>query len=445
MKVFLDSIGCRLNQSEIETMARQLLAAGHELVRRPEEADKVILNTCAVTKEAARDARSKTRRFHRSNAQAEVVLTGCYATIAPEKLARVKGAGRIVPNREKERLIQILDPDAAGATPHFDREPILREFLAGHMSNTRAFVKVQDGCDNRCTFCITTVARGQGESRHLGDVVAEIQALSDAGYQEAVLTGVHLGSYGRDLGNGTSLRHLVDAILVHTDIPRLRLSSLEPWDIDPDFFSLWQNRRLLPHLHLPLQSGSDRILRLMARRTRRDAFRRLVVAARAQIPDLNLSTDMITGFPGETEDDFRQSLAFVEEIGFSRLHTFTFSARPGTAAATMKGQLPKQVRKERTRRMIDLGEQLSRDFHRRYEGRTLDVLWEAATGANGDGLRWRGYTDNYIRVTASGPDDLFNRVTPTRLKSARAGGMEGTIVGDAGEVTGSPVQPGATG
>lgn len=437
MRVFLDSIGCRLNQSEIETMARQLLAAGHEIVGRPEDADKVILNTCAVTRQAARDARSKTRRFQRSNAAAEVVLTGCYATVAPDKLARVKGAGRIVPNSQKEQLVQILDPGAAGALPLFDQEPILREFLAGQMSNTRAFVKVQDGCDNRCTFCITTVARGEGQSRHLGDVVAEIQALATAGYQEAVLTGVHLGSYGQDLGNGTSLRHLVEAILAHTGIPRLRLSSLEPWDLSPDFFTLWQDARLLPHLHLPLQSGSDRILRLMARRTRRQPFRELVAAARAQIPDLNLSSDIITGFPGETEEDFQQSLDFVEEIGFSRLHTFTFSARPGTAAATMKGQLPKQIRKERTRRMIALGDELSLAFHQSFEGRTLNVLWEAATGANGDGLRWSGYTDNYIRVTATGPADLFNRVTPTRLGNARPDGLEGTIPGDEGEL-GSP-------
>src|SRR5690554_93627 len=181
MKVFLDSIGCRLNQSEIETMARQLLAAGHQVVSEAAEADKIILNTCAVTREAARDARSRTRRFHRSNEAAEVVLTGCYATVAPEALQKVEGAGRIVPNDQKERLVQILDPKASLELPLFDREPVMRDFLAGQAGNTRAFVKVQDGCDNRCTFCITTVARGPGRSRHLGDVVREIQALSNAG------------------------------------------------------------------------------------------------------------------------------------------------------------------------------------------------------------------------------------------------------------------------
>jgi threonylcarbamoyladenosine tRNA methylthiotransferase MtaB len=428
MKVYLHSIGCRLNQSEIETMARQLLAAGHALVDAPAEADKVVVNTCAVTLEAARDARNITRRIHRDSPEAEIVLTGCYTTVAPQELCRVEGVGRLVPNRDKANLVQLLDPAASAAQPVFDREPMLRAFLAGEMSNTRAFIKVQDGCDNRCTFCITTVARGDAESRRLGEVVGEIQALAAAGYQEAVLTGVHLGSYGHDLGNPHGLRDLVVAILQHTDIPRLRLSSLEPWDIDPAFFELWKDRRLLPHLHLPLQSGSDRILRLMARRTRRDSFRSLVAAARMQIPGLNLSTDLIAGFPGETDADFNETVVFVEEIGFARLHAFTYSARPGTAAAQMTGQLPKAVRKERTQRLLALGERLSQAFHEAHEGQTADVLWEMASGANGQGVRWQGYTDNYIRVTTYGPNDLFNRVTRVRLHGARPDGMEATLL-----------------
>ncbi|MCA9970072.1 MAG: MiaB/RimO family radical SAM methylthiotransferase, partial [Anaerolineales bacterium] len=298
MKVYLHSIGCRLNQSEIETLSRQLLAAGHEIVPDPAQADQVVINTCAVTAEAARDARSLTRRFHRQNAAADILLTVCYATIAPEKLAAVSGAGRVVPNSQKENLLHILDPQAGAALPVYEQEPVLRAYLAGSSGRTRAFVKVQDGCDNRCTFCVTTVARGAGRSRPLGDVVAEVQALAAAGYQEAVLTGVHLGSYGHDFGSRAGLKELVQALLAHTDVPRLRISSLEPWDVAPGFFGLWQNARLLPHLHLPLQSGSDAVLRRMARRTSRASFRALVAEARAAIPGLNLSTDLIVGFPG---------------------------------------------------------------------------------------------------------------------------------------------------
>jgi threonylcarbamoyladenosine tRNA methylthiotransferase MtaB len=199
MKILFQSIGCRLNQSEMETMARQLMATGHEIVTEVETADKVIVNTCAVTAEAARDARTLTRRFHRSNASADIILTGCYATIAPHELAVLPGARHVVANKDKDQLVQMVDPRAGIELPGFEQEPILREFLAGNHSRTRAFVKVQDGCDNKCTFCVTTIARGQGRSRHLGDVVGEIQALAAAGYQEAVLTGVHLGSYGRDI------------------------------------------------------------------------------------------------------------------------------------------------------------------------------------------------------------------------------------------------------
>ncbi|MCP5094686.1 MAG: tRNA (N(6)-L-threonylcarbamoyladenosine(37)-C(2))-methylthiotransferase MtaB, partial [Chloroflexi bacterium] len=407
MKVYLHSIGCRLNHSEIETMSRQLLAAGHEIVTDTAVADKVIINTCAVTAEAARDARTMTRRIHRQNDNTEILLTGCYATIAPEELGEVNGAGRIILNKDKDSLVQMIDPQARIDLPVFDQEPVMREFLAGNMgAHTRAFIKVQDGCNNRCTFCVTTVARGESKSRHLGDVVAEIQAFAAAGYQETVLSGVHLGSYGHDFGNKAGLRDLVQAILTHTDIPRLRLSSLEPWEIVPEFFTLWDNPRLLPHLHMPLQSGSDKILRRMARRTSRASFRELTDAARAHIPHLNLSTDLIVGFPNETDADFADSLEYVESIGFSRMHAFTYSQRPGTAAATMPNQINGRVKKERVRRMIDLGNRLSLNFHEQYVGKTMNVLWEMNVGANNDGLRWVGYTDNYIRVHAHGPADL---------------------------------------
>lgn len=430
MKVYLHSIGCRLNQSEIETMARQLLAAGHEVVSETAVADKIIINTCAVTAEAARDARSLTRRLHRQNDAAEILLTGCYATIAPEELGRVNGAGRVIPNSEKAGIIPLLDPTARIDLPLFEQEPVLREVLAGTVGNTRAFVKVQDGCNNKCTFCVTTIARGAGQSRHLGDVVAEIQALAAAGYQEAVLSGVHLGSYGHDFGNKAGLRELVQAILDHSDIPRLRLSSLEPWDIAPGFFELWANPRLLPHLHLPLQSGSDTVLRRMARRTSQAAFGQLAEAARAAIPDLNLSTDLIVGFPGETEAEFAETMGYVAEIGFSRLHVFSYSQRPGTAAATMPGQVSGPVKKERTRRLIELGQEMSLAFHERFLGDTRAVLWETAVGADNAGLRWIGYTDNYLRVQASGPVTLFNRITPTRLEQANPDGLLGALAID---------------
>jgi threonylcarbamoyladenosine tRNA methylthiotransferase MtaB len=257
----------------------------------------------------------------------------------------------------------------------------------------------------------------------LGDIVAEIQALAQAGYQEAVLTGVHLGSYGRDLTIRSGLRQLIQAVLDYTSMPRLRLSSLEPWDLEPDFFDLWQDKRLLPHLHMPLQSGSDTVLRRMARRTSRAGYRQLVEAARQRIPNLNLSSDLILGFPGETETEFAQTLEFVAEMRFARLHAFTYSARAGTAAARMPGQIAKQVKKARTRQVIALGDELSRAFHESQLGSIRPVLWEQVVGADDKGLRWSGYTDNYIRVTAHGPREMHNTTTPTRLLSLQDDGI----------------------
>jgi threonylcarbamoyladenosine tRNA methylthiotransferase MtaB len=436
MKIHLHTIGCRLNQAEIETMARQLQAGGHDIVHVAAEADTIILNTCAVTAEAARDARHLTRRFHRANESAGIVLTGCYATLAPDAVAALPGVRHVVGNADKERLPLLLDPALpivgrdVPAERLYEMEPIAREALPGSFGRTRGFIKVQDGCDNRCTFCVTTVARGAGRSRHLGDVVAEVQHFAEAGYGEVVLTGVHLGSYGRDLGRPAGLSELIATLVAHTDIPRIRLSSLEPWEIADGFFRLWDDPRLMPHLHLPLQSGSDRVLRRMARRTSRADFRALVEEARACIPDLGVSTDIICGFPGETEEEFTETLEYAAEIGFSRIHAFSYSPRPGTAAARMPGQLPGPVKRERTGRLIALSEQLSLAFHRRYEETVRPVLWERATGAERDGLRWAGYTDNYIRVSAVGPPDLMRRVTPARLGDATPEGMSGAIVFD---------------
>ncbi len=427
MKFYLQSVGCRLNQSEIETMARQLLAAGHQLVDKPSQADSAIINTCAVTNQAARDSRVIHRKIRRVNQDADVYITGCYATIAAEKIKTNDPRDHLISNELKENLVQLIDADSTSKIEQYDKEPILRDFLNSSFGRTRAFVKVQDGCDNRCTFCITTIARGQGRSRTLGEVVSEIQALADAGYNEAVLTGVHLGSYGRDLDDGTDLKALVTTLLDDTDILRLRLSSLEPWDLAPDFFDLWRDSRLLPHLHMPLQSGSDRILRRMARRTSRSSFLHLVKSARQAIPDLSVTTDIITGFPGETEFDFDASLEYVSQIGCSRLHVFSYSKRPGTAAAAMSGHMPGNIIKERTHRMIKLGKQLSLTFHKGFGGKRRNVLWEQPTGGNNRGIDWIGYTDNYIRVRTTTKADLSNRISQTWLDSSEADGMKGRI------------------
>lgn len=423
-RVYLDFVGCRLNQAEIERMGREFAARGDVLADSPGDADVVVVNTCAVTGTAARKSRQMIRQAGRANPGAEIVATGCYAELSPEKLAGLPGVTHVIGNLQKDQLVAIT-----GGEPDYEREPLLREPLPpGTLGRTRAFVKVQDGCDNRCTFCVTTLARGQGRSRPVEEVIEEVGLLLDLGYQEVVLTGVHLGSYGRERGDGFGLYELVRALLLRTAVPRLRLSSLEPWDLQPSFFDLWQDGRLGAHLHLPLQSGCDATLRRMARRTTRESFAALVDAARARIPDLALTTDIIVGFPGETEAEFEESLAFVREMGFARLHVFPYSRRAGTAAARMPGQVEPAAVKARKARMLALSGELWQQFQAQYVGRTLDVLWESARGATPEGWVWSGLTGNYLRVLATTRAPLANTVTPARLTAVGEGGLLAEVV-----------------
>ena len=425
MKIYLDTVGCRLNQSEIETFARQFRAAGHEIVARPKDADLAVVNTCAVTIQAAADSRKSIRRAARGGAEA-VVATGCWATLDPAGAAALPGVRRVVDNARKEGLVsQVLGIPAE----QFDLEPVAREPLPGARLRTRAFIKVQDGCDNRCTFCITTVARGAGRSRPLEAVLADIQAALDGGAQEIVLTGVHLGSWGRDCTPRRHLRHLVEAVLARTAAPRVRLSSLEPWNLDASFFSLWQEPRLCRHLHLPLQSGCNATLRRMARKTTQAAFAALVEAARQAAPDIAITTDIIVGFPGETETEFAESLAYVRRMEFAGGHVFTYSPRPGTAAARMAGQVPPPVRKERNALMRAALAESGTRYRRRFVGATRQVLWESAVALGPQGWTLSGLTDNYLRVQAQAPRDLWNRLSHVRLTAAEDGVLHGVLVG----------------
>jgi threonylcarbamoyladenosine tRNA methylthiotransferase MtaB len=434
MRIYLESLGCRLNYAEMAALGRQLANAGHELATSADQADLCVLNSCAVTGEAARQSRQLARQLARTNPAARLVVTGCYATLEGETVAGLPNVELVVGNTRKDGLWTLIEekypPDITGA------DCTLR--TTQYASRTRAFVKVQDGCRNRCTFCIVTVARGDERNRPVAEVVAEVNALHAEGYQEAVLTGVHLGGYGGDLtwaAPGRDLRTLVAALLADTTIPRLRLSSLEPFDLAPDFFDLWAGSRgrLMPHLHLPAQSGSDAILRRMARRNRVADFEALVQAARARIPDLTVTTDLIVGFPGETEADFAETVAFARRVEFAHMHVFPYSAREGTAAARFGSPVPQAERKRRVRLLTELDAELEAQVRASFIGQIRPVLWEnhgplptasltekreQATGV------WSGLTDNYLRVLAAVPAelDLHNRIIPMRL--ARLHGID---------------------
>ncbi len=412
MKVYLDTVGCRLNQSEIETYARQLTAAGHQLVATMEEADMMVLNTCTVTAAAASDSRQKVRQADRAGI-GEIVVTGCLSTIKPDTMSKLPGVKRVVPNQSKDRLVADLLDISLDQLQVEDKE---RQPVPGSRLRTRAFIKVQDGCDNKCTFCITTIARGAGRSRPVAEIVSDVQSALDADVQEVVLTGVHLGSWGEDFDSPRHLRDLIRHLLADTDVERLRVSSLEPWDLDETFFDLWQDARLCRHLHLPLQSGSASVLRRMARKTTPQAFAQLVRAARERIPDVAITTDLIAGFPGETDEEFNDGLQFVESMAFAGAHVFTYSARPGTAAAKMPDQVHNYTRKERNAALRAVTDRSARAYHDRFIGAEANVLWENAHPISGE-RRWHlsGLTDNYLRVQAESEEPIWNKITPTQL------------------------------
>jgi threonylcarbamoyladenosine tRNA methylthiotransferase MtaB len=419
MKVYLTSLGCRLNHSELETMARRFTAAGHVVVSDASRADVCVLNTCAVTAGAERKSRRRVRALARANLAARVAVVGCYATLAPERCADLPGVAWVIPNADKDRTVEITN----GGSPISNlRSPILD--LPRPYGRTRAFVKVQDGCDNHCTYCIVRLLRGPSRSRPLAEVVAEVQALAEAGCREAVLTGVNLGAYGRDLERPGGLRVLIEALLADTDLPRLRLSSLEPWDVDEGLLRLWEDARLCRQLHLPLQAGCDETLRRMGRRITTRAFAQLVEDARTAVPDVAVTSDVIVGFPGEDQAAFRASYEFVASMAFARLHVFSYSPRPGTPAARLPGRVKRKEVRKRARAMRDMGGERARQFRGRFVGRELKVLWEQRRR---DGL-WAGLTGNYIQVVAQAEDDLHNRLTATRLVAEREGCLSGEVI-----------------
>jgi threonylcarbamoyladenosine tRNA methylthiotransferase MtaB len=330
---------------------------------------------------------------------------------------------RVVDNNGKDGLVADLLDLPGGA---FEQEPIARRPLPGLRRRTRAFIKVQDGCNNRCTFCVTTLARGSSRSRPLADVISDIQFALDGGAKEVVLTGVHLGSWGQDFG--AHLRHLVQAILHETDVQRLRLSSLEPWDLDPEFFALWEDPRLCRHLHLPLQSGCAATLKRMARKTTPYSFQQLLEAARRVMQDVAITTDIIAGFPGETEDEFRESLDFVEAMNFAGGHAFTYSPRPGTGAARMSAQVPPDVRKQRNAFYRLSLERSGKAYHRLFLGQQMAVLWESTTQLNNDGWQVAGLTGNYLRVEAAARQPMWNEISQVVLESVQEESVAGRIV-----------------
>jgi threonylcarbamoyladenosine tRNA methylthiotransferase MtaB len=415
MQIHLKTLGCRLNEAELEMWAQAFQNAGHQISRELANAQVVVINSCAVTSDAARKSRQLIRKIHRDQPAAKLVVSGCYATLNQQEAEQLMGVDLVVSNKDKDQLVEkTLTELNLQTMPAMSTEP--GESSLFSRGRQRAFVKVQDGCRYRCTFCIVTVARGEEVSRPVQAIIDEINTLHQQGINEVILTGVHLGGYSGDIA--TNLADLINAILVQTQIPRLRLGSLEPWDLPENFFSLFQNPRLMPHLHLPLQSGSDTVLRRMARRCKTQEFAEIVRLARQQIPHFNLTTDIIVGFPGETEQEWQDSFDFIQQIGFGHIHIFSYSPRTGTKAATLPNPVPNEIKKQRSQQLHELAQTMKQAFINSQLGQSFPILWEAQQEKTSEGGLRFGYTPNYLRVAVTNNTDLENKIILARLETA---------------------------
>jgi threonylcarbamoyladenosine tRNA methylthiotransferase MtaB len=411
--VALDSLGCKLNQAEIQQLARQLESAGYRLVDPSEKADIYVLNTCTVTHVADRKSRHMLRLARRRNPATRLVAIGCYAHRAPAELSQIEGVELVLGNERKMSLLRLLgDADSS-------RKSILSTSSSNALGRTRAFLKVQDGCKNYCAYCIVPFVRSREQNIPADRIITSIRGFISSGYNEVVLTGTEIGAYN---SKGVNLESLIRRILADTSLPRLRLSSLQPHHITEGLIGLWSDSRLCPHFHLSLQSGSDSVLKRMKRHYSIADYRKAVELVRSSVPDVAVTSDVIVGFPGETDSEFQQTLDFCREMRFARIHVFPFSPRPGTAAATMPQQVPPALKKERTEKMLALSQESVVEFQKRFLGKTMSILWEKQSRGV-----WSGLIGNYIKVYTKNNGILTNRIIPAKLVKLYRDGIYGDI------------------
>ncbi|GAM07974.1 threonylcarbamoyladenosine tRNA methylthiotransferase MtaB [Geobacter sp. OR-1] len=423
-RVAVTTLGCKTNQFESAAMIESLEQSGFAVVPFEEPAEFYVINTCTVTARTDAESRKLVRRAKRRNPAARIIVTGCYAQVAPEQLSAMAEVELVIGNEEKRRLPELLT--AAGTPQRVLVSDIggLSETaglqLSSFSEHTRAFLQIQNGCDSFCSYCIVPYARGRSRSVAAEEVLDGVARLAAEGFREIVLTGIHLGCYGRDLSPPNSLLRLLQKIEKQRAVERLRLGSLEPQDITPELLDFIAASGLIaPHLHLPLQSGSDAVLSRMNRRYGGSGFRDLCLRAVARVPDLCLGFDVIAGFPGETVADFSATVQLIEDLPVAYLHVFPFSSRPGTAAAAMPGHLQSSVVTARAEQLRNLGERKKLQYQSRFAGRTLEAL---VLQRSGDRL-WHGLTPNYLSVCFESDEDLGNRIVPVRVTWVRNGAI----------------------
>ena len=435
-KIAFYTLGCKVNQSDTASMEGIFRRAGYEVVDFGSPADVYLINTCVVTNTGQRKSRQIINRAVRHNPLSLIVVTGCYPQTAPEEVRAIAGVDVIIGNQERARIVELveqaLENKQTEILDNVQKMTVDTKFeelgVGTETDKTRAFLKIQEGCNQYCTYCIIPYARGPLRSRSLESIHSEVAKLVEAGYKEVVLIGIHLGCYGKELaqeGKHITLYDAVQAVLSVEGMCRVRLGSLESVEVEPRLLELMANEpRLCKHLHLPLQSGCDKILQAMHRPYDTARFTQLLQQIRAQVPDVAITTDIIVGFPGETEEDFATTLAFAEKCGFAKMHIFPYSKRKGTPAEKMPNQVDEAVKGERAARLAAVDEKLHQAMLKQMVGKTEEVLFEQPV----DAVHMEGLCGPYLRVVVPGTSELANTIAQVKITGIVDDWLTGEIV-----------------
>lgn len=425
------TLGCKVNQYETEAMEEIFEKEGYKIVNEKEIADIYVINTCTVTNLSDSKSRQFIRRAKKINSNSIIAVVGCYSQVAPDEVLKIEGVDVLIGTTERNRILELCEE----AREKDKKINIVRniktqkEFEKINIdtlkSKTRAYIKIQDGCNQYCSYCIIPYARGPIRSRDLDDILGEIEKLSLAGYKEVILTGIHVASYGKDINNIPFTKVLEDVSKIK-GIERIRLSSIEPTIIDDNFMeTVVKTGKVCDHFHLSLQSGSDTVLKRMNRKYTTEEYRNIVNLIRRYQPNAGITTDIIVGFPGETEEEFQDTYKFIKEIGFSRIHVFKYSPRRGTPAAKFENQINGNIKNHRSEELISLGNQLMSEFNSRFINTSLDVLFEEESKSKIDMIE--GYTTNYIRVRANTNSQAIGEIIEVKIISNKDDYLVGKI------------------
>lgn len=416
------ALGCKVNQYESEAIAELFAEKGYEIVDIEEQADVYVINTCTVTNFGDKKSRQLIRKVKRQNPQAIVAVVGCYAQTAPQELMQVEGVNLVLGTKDRAQIVELVEQydESRGVESHVTdimKERVFEPLSIQKLANrTRAYLKIQDGCSQFCSYCIIPYARGPIRSREPEEVLAEVRRLAENGFKEVVLTGIHVASYGKERKD-TSLLEILEQVHAVEGIERIRFSSIEPNVVTEAFAEkIAALPKVCDHFHLSLQSGCDKTLKEMNRKYDTEKYRQAAKILRRHLPHVALTTDIIVGFPGETEEDFQESYAFAKEIGFAKIHVFPYSPKRGTPAAARKDQLPNAVKSARSHALLTLSDEMAAGFLEEYVGQTVEVLYERAVA---EGV-YEGHTTNYIKVRGKSEQDLTNRICPTRIIAREA-------------------------